>query len=643
MYVRKGSQALTLCRLLGTKFLRTSERYLGSSVTMNNKKAWDIPERDLVLRRSEKGSVVLDIAKVKREPFLKGLFQDKYDKEMLAFPEVLNKEQVDDLDHKLLSLGYRDETFQDDPAPETLKLGGVFGLEVPDEYGGLGYTMTEAARVLEAMASTSHFQTTLVHNFLVQALLQSGSDEQKRRLLPGLASGEVTAAFCCSEQTASSDLSGLRCTARPDGEVGSDQGHLLLNGTKVGVARARSADLLLVIANTQDRDHLGNQFDLLSALVVDKSAGGITYKSCDPGLGADLCDVEFKNTPVTADNVIGAVGSGHSVLLGVLNHIRSLYPAQLVGFLRPLVAMTTKHCLHRQAFKNHLSDFGLTKAAIASVNRDMYIMESLTYITTGLVDLTQEPDYVLEAAVCKVVSSELAQNIVDRCLRLLGDRGYYRREETGDTAERYLKETRAALRFTGSNELLRLFIALGGLQEATPMYAEEVTKMRNPMLFPVHVLKRLVGGMRNKARSSHTPLHLYGCLHPSLKVQADELEECVHRFADLTLEALERFGADLMNQQPVLTWLAENVSDIYVVTAVLARASRSYCIGLRDAETEIALATSAVQVASERMQRNAGYLDRAPFGSPDSPLIKAADIVLERGGYASSHSLQRTY
>ena len=70
-------------------------------------------------------------------------------------------------------------------------------------------------------------------------------------------------------------------------------------------------------------------------------------------------------------------------------------------------------------------------------------------------------------------------------------------------------------------------------------------------------------------------------------MQADELEECVHQFADLTLEALERFGADLMNQQAVLSWLAENVSDIYVVTAVLARASRSYCIGLRDAETEV--------------------------------------------------------
>ena len=107
MHIRRASRAVNLCHLLRSKFLETSERRLASSSAARNNKAWDIPERDVVLRRPEKGSVVLDIAKVKREPFLKGLFQDKYDKEMLAFPEVLNKEQVDELNEKLVSLGYR--------------------------------------------------------------------------------------------------------------------------------------------------------------------------------------------------------------------------------------------------------------------------------------------------------------------------------------------------------------------------------------------------------------------------------------------------------------------------------------------------------------------------------------------------------
>ncbi|XP_037071507.1 complex I assembly factor ACAD9, mitochondrial-like isoform X2 [Pollicipes pollicipes] len=584
MYARRALQFISSSHASKSKkCLRISQRLLSCASTSLNKKAWDLPERDLVDRKQEKGHIVLDIAKVKREPFLKELFKANFDQEMLSFPEVLNKEQVDALDERLVSLGYRNETFHADPTLDTLQLGGVFGLEVPDEYGGLGYTMTEAARVLEAVSASSHFQTVLAHNFLVQALLKAGSAEQKARFLPRLARGELTAAFCCAEPAASSDLAGLRCIARDDGEAGP----LLLNGRKVGVSRGRAADLLLVITNAQDYDHLGNQMQHLSAMIVEKDAGGITYSTCDPGLGADLCDLEFRDTPVPRENILGEVGSGHAVLLPVLSHVRTLYPAQLVGSLRSLVALTTEHCLHRPAFGRHLADFGLTKVALAAVNRDLYLMESLTYVTAGIFDLTESPDYMLEAAVCKVTGSELAQRVVDRCLRLLGDKGYYRREETGDTAERYLRETRAALRYTGSNELLRLFIALGGLEHITPAYADEVTKMRNPMLFPVHVLKQLVGSMRGRHRSPHHPLHLYACLHPSLKLQADELEECSHLFADSCLEALERFGADLMNQQPALAWLADSVGQLYAMTAVLARASRSYCIGLRDAETEV--------------------------------------------------------
>ena len=107
MYARRATQSLILGRFFGNNIWRAFEKHVSTSAPLSNKKAWDIPERDLVLRRSEKGNVVLDVAKVKREPFLKGLFQDKYDKEMLAFPEVLNKEQVDELDEKLTSLGYR--------------------------------------------------------------------------------------------------------------------------------------------------------------------------------------------------------------------------------------------------------------------------------------------------------------------------------------------------------------------------------------------------------------------------------------------------------------------------------------------------------------------------------------------------------
>ena len=107
MNISRVSQTAPVCRLLRNKLPGMPKKVLSTSASLGNKKAWDIPERDLVLRRSEKGNVVLDVAKVKRDPFLKGLFQDKYDKEMLAFPEVLNKEQVDDLEEKLISLGYR--------------------------------------------------------------------------------------------------------------------------------------------------------------------------------------------------------------------------------------------------------------------------------------------------------------------------------------------------------------------------------------------------------------------------------------------------------------------------------------------------------------------------------------------------------
>nr|KAG5700843.1 hypothetical protein BaRGS_024229 [Batillaria attramentaria] len=483
---------------------------------------------------------------------------------MLVYPEISDKEEYDELnqmveplerfftesvDSKAIDVNAKipEETLQ------AIKELGLFGQQIPQEYGGLGLNATKYARIAEITSQDGSIAVTLAAHQAIglKGILIAGNEEQKQKYLPKLAVGEMTAAFCLTEPGRS-----------------------------------------------------GEKKDKVTAFIVERAFGGVTSGKPEDKLGirgSNTCEVHFDNTPVPVENVLGEVGSGFKLAMNILNSGRFSMGSSGAGILKKLIGWTAEHATTRRQFGKHLSEFGLIKEKFARMAVTAYAMESMAYLTAGIIDMYEEPDCAVEAAMVKVFSSEGCWTCVSECLQILGGLGYMKEYPY----ERYLRDARILLIFEGTNEILRLFVALQGLQHAGKQLKELVKKLRNPLNNPGLVIS--TAWSRVRSRTSGGPaakLRLNEDLHPTFKKEAMALEKGVGQFQMAVESVLTRHGNKVVDQQMELKRLADIVMDLYAMTSVLSRASRSYCIGLRNAEHEVMLAKTFCYEANRRVQTN---------------------------------------
>ncbi|XP_053324580.1 complex I assembly factor ACAD9, mitochondrial [Spea bombifrons] len=527
--------------------------------------------------------------------------------------------------------------------PETLeglKNLGLFGIQIPEEYGGLGLSNTMYARLGEITSLDGSIAVTLAAHQAIglKGILIAGNEQQKAKYLPKLASGEHIAAFCLTEPGSGSDAASIQssATATPDGK------HFILNGSKIWISNGGLADIFTVFARTEVVDKDGVTKDKITAFIVERAFGGVTHGKPEDKLGirgSNTCELHFENTKIPVENVIGEVGGGFKVAMNILNSGRFSMGSASAGIIKKLIAMTAEYASTRKQFNKKLSDFELIQEKFALMAQKAFVMESMAYLTAGMMDRPGLPDCSVEAAMVKVFSSEGAWLCVSEALQILGGLGYMK----DYPYERYLRDSRILLIFEGTNEILRMYVALTGMQHAGKILTGKIKEMKKGN---VGVVMEMLSKKFRDSIGRSINLGLTGkdgVVHPSLEESAKKLEENTHFFGNAVESLLYRFGKTIVDEQLALKRVADVLINLYAMTAVISRASRSISIGLRNHDHEVLLANTFCQEAYFRNNYLLTQLGKHSPENLDDNIRKIAKHVLENGAYTCAHPLDRTF
>ncbi|XP_029947892.1 complex I assembly factor ACAD9, mitochondrial isoform X2 [Salarias fasciatus] len=475
--------------------------------------------------------------------------------------------------------------------PETLnglKELGLFGIMVPEEYGGLGLSNTMYARLAEITSLDGSIAVTLAAHQAIglKGILIAGNEAQKQKYLPKLASGEHIAAFCLTEPGSGSDAASIKTRAT----LSEDGTHYLLNGSKIWISNGGMADVMTVFARTEVEVD-GVKKDKISAFIVERAFGGVVSGKPEDKLGirgSNTCEVSFENVPVPLENVIGEVGSGFKIAMNILNSGRFSMGSSSAGMIKKLIELTAEYAATRKQFDKSLSEFGMIQEKFAVMALNAFVMESMAYLTAGMMDRPGVPDCSLEAAMVKVFSSEGGWICVSEALQVLGGLGYTKNYPF----ERYVRDCRILPIFEGTNEILRMYVALTGMQYAGKILTTKIKEMKkgNVTLALGMVGKKLRSSLGGTVDFGLTGKD--GVVHPSLAESAKKFEQNVALFGSTVESLLYRYGKTIVDEQLILKRVADVLINLYAMTAVLSRVSRSISIGLRNHDHEVLLANT---------------------------------------------------
>ncbi|KIG13928.1 Acyl-CoA dehydrogenase [Enhygromyxa salina] len=515
-------------------------------------------------------------------------------------------------------------------APELLdelKEMGLFGLIIPTEYDGLGLSNTGYARLFERIAATSASIAVTVgaHQSIgLKGILLFGTDEQKQRYLPDLALGEKIAAFCLTEPSSGSDAASIRTRA----ELSEDGEHWLLNGGKLWITNGGFADVMTVFAQTPVEID-GKRQDRITAFIVEREFGGVESGPEEHKLGlkgSSTTAIHFEDCKVPKSNVLGEVGGGFKIAMTILNNGRFGLAAGCVGGAKRLIRDAATYANERSQFNKKLSEFGLIKKKFAIMALNVYAAESMTYMTCGLMDRGGR-DYSIEAAMSKVFASETMWTVANECLQVMGGLGYSREY----AYERFVRDSRINMIFEGTNEILRLFIALSGIQAPGKHLRELASALKDPLENYSMLLTELVSRVRDRVITEDLDR-----AHPKLKRAAVLIEDQTDAFGQVIERLLRHHGKSIIDEQMLIERLADVAIELYAMVAVVSRATRALEQSRAAASHEAQLASVFCQRANRRIRRRLRAIEQGRKNG-DVQLGEIADALLGNGGYLPTH------
>jgi acyl-CoA dehydrogenase family member 9 len=552
--------------------------------------------------------------------------------QLFPYPRLRDKDQevlrlmVDAIDQYL---GPKREDFKrwdreaEQPAEfiQGLRDLGLFGLIIPEEHGGLGLSNAGYARVLSQSSShdSSVSLTIGAHSSIgMKGILLFGTPEQRARYLPKLASGEMIAAFCLTESGAGSDAASIRTRA-----VKNPNGSWTLNGEKIWITNGGIADLYTVFARTS------SEAGKITAFVVEAQWPGVSHGQHEDKMGiraSSTTTVNFADVQVPAANVLDVEGKGFKVAMAILNNGRTGLGGGAVGGMKALLALSSAQAQTRKQFNRPIAEFGLVREKISQMTLDCFAAESVVWMVAHYIDSGNE-DYSVEAAISKVFASEALQRSAYEALQIAAGSGFMREYPY----EQITRDCRILSIFEGTNEVLRLYIALSGLKDLGKSLGDMKAAVDDIFNSPIkgfgvltdyaeRRLTQATGVGRDKILSSMPQL---------LSEPAGIYERYTVELARTCDLLLRKYGKSIAERQHALKRVADMAIDLFVGLCVLSRAAALAGSPGEQGTQAVAIARVFAQQAKRRMANNIRRAER----NEDDEMDKLAGFILDKGSY----------
>lgn len=523
---------------------------------------------------------------------------------------------------------------------------GVLGMTIPQEYGGGGFGVTSYNRVLERIGRSCGSTAVLVsaHQSIgCKAIVLFGTEEQKRRWLPALATRSLSA-FCLSEPNVGCDAGGQEtyCALSPDGS------QYVLNGEKKWATSGALSDVFTVMAKHAVTDpETGKPSDRVTALICTPDMPGIDIfqknRSKCGIRGTWQARIRFRDVHVPRENLLHKEGKGLNVALTCLNYGRCTLSAGMLGGARQAFEQGVKWAQTRYQFHRPLADFELVKAKIARMSALTYAIDAVLYATTAMLD-RHDPDIMLETAVCKLFCSEMGWRVVNDAMQLMGGEGYM----TENGLERIFRDSRINLIVEGANEVMQSFVfAYGGKQLAEHMLGVRLAVRWDAHDSIAHNLSHVWHGLRVpgvfKAAASlgaevffdvRRPLPDITGLESSLVGHGRALARAVREHSHAFVRASRQLEEQIITRQCVQARLADSAMWLHAWACVLSRLNADVSATAGDGhgdQTAFHQRRTAALYFMDVAKREARVALAALFDNDDTSMLAAADAALTYG------------
>jgi alkylation response protein AidB-like acyl-CoA dehydrogenase len=469
---------------------------------------------------------------------------------------------------------------------------GLLGGGIPDAYGGSGLDKISATVLAEKLAGYASFAVSHGAHAGIGTvpIVYFGTEEQKNKYLPKIATGEWLSCYCLSEPQAGSDAlaSRTRAVLSPDGK------NWLLNGQKMWITNGGFADVYVVFAKVD-----GEKF---SCFIVERGTPGFSVGAEEKKMGirgSSTVPLFFENSPVPKENLLHEIGRGHIVAFNTLNVGRFSLGAYCLGGAKNVLGIAAKYSKERTAFGKRLCDFGLMKAKLGEMAIRIYAVESMIYRSAGMIeaavanaetsgDKTRQAmqvleEYAIESSISKVVGSETLDYCVDESVQIFGGYGFH---EDYPVARAY-RDSRINRIFEGTNEINRMLIvqmlmkrAMTGVLPLIPA----AMKLREEVLAGPSFEETSGGPFAEQERS---------------------LAQAKKIFLLAAGAAVEKYRDQLADQQEVVAALANIVMDVYAMESSLCRSEKFSSARGQSADVMVAAACAFLYDAMDRIEKEA--------------------------------------